>query len=70
MYLLVMREDESHEWEPFQYFIEDLAEAQRKIVNVSRGSRYHYDIWDCQSITNRMCKDEDCVEPTIVKERG
>ena len=44
MYLIVIREDVGYPWKPFPYFIDDLAEAQRKIVNVSKGSSYHYDI--------------------------
>ena len=70
MFLIVFREDTGSPWEPFPYFIKTLPEAQIKCYNYSRGSHHQYDIWSCESITNRMCKDMDCVTPEIVKERN
>ena len=68
-YLLVMREDTNAPWTPWPYFCDTLPEAQRKLLNASRGSPYQYDIHKCESITKSMCGEEKSVCPEVVKYR-
>jgi hypothetical protein len=66
-YTVVSRRNCTDSWKPSPCFY-TLKEAQRILLNYSRGSSMQFDIMKCVSVLHSCWKEEKCAKPEIIGE--